>query len=291
MLPRGTDYEALFVHSSLRMPSRLKKISFGLVGGYLAICLAACTLQRSLLYFPGDPPTLDPDQLGLTWRDVTLKTEDGESLGAWFVEAPSPRGCVLISHGNAGSLQHRLGLTASLVQMGFSVLLYDYRGYGTSTGSPSEDGLYLDGTTAYNWLLAEGWRPDQIILWGESLGGGVATELATRFESAGLVLDHSFTSAVDAGSYHYPWLPVSLLSTDRFESLEKFPQLKLPILIIHSPEDRVIPYEQAERLHAAAQGRSTLVTTEGGHNGLGFMSRERYHAQVLAFMTASTSDE
>jgi len=273
------------------MVSRLKKFSLSLVGGYVAICLAACTFQRSLLYFPGAPPVLNPDQLGLTWRNVTLKTEDSESLGAWFVEAPKARGCILISHGNAGSLEHRLGLIASLVEMGYSVLLYDYRGYGTSTGKPTEDGLYLDGTSGYNWLLAEGWKPSQIILWGESLGGGVATELATRFECAGLVLDHSFTSAVDAGSYHYPWLPVSLLSVDRFESLEKFPEIQVPILIIHSPDDRVIPYEHAERLLAAGQGRASLVTTEGGHNGLGFMSRASYRAHVRAFLETSLSHE
>lgn len=273
------------------MRSRLRRIAFTLVAVYLTLCLAACTFQRALLYHPGGAPQLNPDRLGLEWSDVRLTTEDGESLGAWFIEAENPNGCVLLSHGNAGNLEHRLGLAATLAEMGFSVLVYDYRGFGTSTGSPTEDGLYADGTAAYQWLLDFGWKANEIVLWGESLGGGVATELATRFPCAKLVLDHTFSSAVDAGSYHYPWLPVNWLSRDRFESLEKLPRIHVPILIIHSPDDRVIPYEQAEQLQAAAPDRTTLLTTEGGHNGLGFMARPRYRATVLEFLLPAEGEQ
>jgi len=273
------------------MRPRLTRVSISLLATYAALCLAACTFQRALLYHPGGPPTRDPGDVGLEWSDVTLTTEDGEVLGAWLVEVENPRGCVIVSHGNGGSLENRVGLAATLADMGFAVFLYDYRGYGTSTGSPSEDGLYLDGSAAYQWLLEHSWTPAQIVLWGESLGGGVATELATRFECSRLVLDHTFTSAVDAGSYHYPWLPVSLLSIDRFESLDKLPQIDVPILIIHSPQDRVIPYEQAEQLHAAAPDRATLLTTEGGHNDLGFMARPSYRSTVLEFLRGTGGEQ
>lgn len=272
------------------MRSRLKRITLGLAGTYLALCLTACALQRSLLYHPGSPPVLDPGVLNLEWESAALETEDGEKLEAWLIEAPKARGCVLVSHGNAGSVEHRLGLAGSLVKMGFSVMLYDYRGFGNSTGDPSETGLYLDGTAAMEWLLANDWQAERIVLWGESLGGGVATELATRFDCAALVLDHSFTSAVDAGSDVFPWLPVSLLSIDRYESLSKLPDVAEPLLIIHSPDDETISYEHAERLLEASPG-AVLVTTEGGHNGLGFMSRASYRKHVREFLERSVSQD
>ncbi len=269
------------------MRSTLKRISFGLGATYLAVCLLVFAFQRSLLYHPGAPPTRNPGELGLEWREVPLTTEDGEQLGAWLVEAEAPLGCILVSHGNGGSLQHRLKLAKTLVEMGFSCLLYDYRGYGESSGSPSEAGTYSDGTAAYEWLLANGWEPERIIFWGESLGGAVATELAARFAGAGLVLDHTFTSAVDIGTEVYPWLPIGLLARDRYETRDKIARLTLPILIVHSPQDELIPYEHAERLLAAAPKGTRLLVTEGAHNDPGFMLRGSYREQVRSFLATS----
>ena len=269
------------------MPPALRTIALSVGAAYLVVCSAACVFQRSLLYHPGAPPDGDPGELGLKWREVSLSTEDGETLNAWYIEAEDAVGCSLVSHGNAGNIEHRLGLAATLARMGISSLLYDYRGYGGSTGSPTEKGLYLDGVASYEWLLSEGWSADRVFLWGESLGGGVATELATRFECAALILDHTFTSSVDVGAELYPWLPVRLLSFDTYENEAKLPGIKVPILIIHSPQDELIPYEFALRLKEAAHENALLISTEGGHNGPGFMARESYLLQVEEFLSGS----
>jgi len=255
---------------------------------YLLVCLLAFLGQRRLLYFPGPPPDGTPAGLGASWRDVTLVTEDGERLGAWWIEAPDARGAVLVSHGNAGSIENRLSLARTFLSMGCSVLLYDYRGYGTSTGSPDEHGTYRDGRAAYAWLRNEGWEARRILFYGESLGGGVALQLATELPAAGIVIESTFTSIPDLGAEVYRWLPVRWLARDRYDNLSKIGRLDGPVLIVHSPEDDLVPFSHAERLQKAAPRGTRLLATYGGHNDGGFAGRselvlgvERFVARAL----------
>lgn len=276
---RSLSYTALSVKRS-----SLKRNLLAVVATYLGVCLLAFGCQRQLLYFPGREPMQTPAEVGLAWQEVPLETDDGEKLGAWLVEHEDPRGCILFSHGNAGSRENRLHLAQCFAELGFASLHYDYRGYGGSTGSPSETGLYRDGLSAYAWVRANGFDEDRIVLWGESLGGGVATELARKTQCAALMLDHTFTSMTDVASEHYPWLPVRWLLSDRYESLEKLSEVKAPVLVIHSPQDELIPYSHAVALADAASDRSELVTTSGGHNGLGFMGKQEWIDRVREFL-------
>ncbi len=261
------------------------KLSLVLVAGYAVVCLALFLLQRRLLYFPGPAPGGSPASNGLVGEALTLETEDGESLGAWWIEpqGAAPRGALLVSHGNAGNLEQRASLARTFCEMNFAVLLYDYRGYGASSGRPHEPGLRLDARAAYRWLRERGFEPERIVLYGESLGGGVATQLASEVPAAALILESSFTSVADVASALYPWLPTRLLLRDRYENLRKIETLELPLLVVHSPDDELIPCAHARRL-AAAAAHSELLETRGGHNDGGFRTLPEACAGVRAFL-------
>lgn len=262
----------------------LKKLLLVLALAYLLVCLLMFFAQRKLLYFPGPAPLVEPERHGAAWSRVTLETADSERLCAWFAEAPDARGAVLLSHGNAGNVESRVPLAEAFVNAGLSVLLYDYRGYGGSTGSPSEAGLALDARAAYGWLRARGVEPARIVLYGESLGGGVTTGLAVEVECAAVILDHTFSSVPDLASELYPWLPVRWLARDRFDNLARVPRLEAPLLLIHSPDDELIPFEHARRLQRAARPGTVLLETSGGHNGAGFLGDARFEAAVRGFL-------
>jgi hypothetical protein len=261
---------------------------------YLVVCLAAWVFQSRLVYFPGGPPRVTPALLGLLYRDVQFSTRDGVKLAAWLVEAPRPRGIALHCHGNAGSIEERVEHARALVDLGLSVLLFDYRGYGSSEGSPSEEGTYLDAEAAWDFVTKEaGFSPESVIAWGESLGGAVAIELTGRRPLRALVTEMAFTSVPELGAHHYRWLPVRWLARIRYDNLAKVAQLRLPWLLLHSPRDEIVPFAQGERLLAAAQAARAnvagaspveLVRTRGGHNDGGFLFDEQATAALARFL-------
>ena len=249
-------------------------VTLGLVVvvGAAFACLA-WVFQRRLIYFPAPLTGLTPAHVGLEFREVAATASDAGTVHGWYVEPPipDPSGTVvLFSHGNGGNIEHRIEHARVLSQHGFAVLLYDYRGYGDSPGAPTEDGCYRDAEAAYDWLVNEaGVEPDQIVAWGESLGGAVAVELALRRPVAALVLESTFSSLAATGSGHYPWLPVHLLLRDRFDSLAKAPRLALPVLQFHGAKDGIVPIERGRDLHTALPEPKALVETAGGHNAGG----------------------
>lgn len=251
---------------------------------YAFVCIAVWAGQARLVWFPGPAPTTTPAEAGLTYEDLRLATRDGERLHAWFLRSPANRSCVLVSHGNAGSIENRLELARVFLEMGHSVMLYDYRGYGASSGTPSEEGTYQDAETAFDALVARGFAPRAIVSYGESLGGAVAIELALRRDVGAVVVEDTFTSLVDMGARVYGWLPVRWLARIRYASIDKVGAVKAPILVIHSPEDDLVPYEHGVRLHAAAREPKELLSTAGGHNGGGFTRRPEWRAAVARFL-------
>lgn len=254
---------------------------------YGGICLLVFLIQDGLVYFPGGPPGVNPSSDGLEYAEVTLETSDGERLEAWHVRAPGERGTVLVCHGNAGNVGGRLPHARVFVDMGLSVLLFDYRGYGNSTGRPSEPGLYEDARAAYGYLVDEaGVDPDSIALYGESLGGAVAVELAAATEVAAVVVEGCFTSLVDVGAHHYPWLPVRWLSRNRFDNLSRVGSLRAPFLAIHSRADEIVPYDLGRALFDAAPRPKTHLVTGGGHNDGGFLGRTEWREVVEDFLTS-----
>lgn len=250
--------------------------------GYGSVLLLAYAFQDRLVWFPGPPPAVDPSVIGLAFEDAEIVTEDELTLHGWFL--PGGEEAVLISHGNAGTVAERLELAAAFHAMGRAVLLYDYRGYGRSAGRPSEEGTYQDAVAAFDWLVAHGFQPAAISAYGESIGGAVAIELARRRTPARLILEGTFTSLPDLGQHAYPWLPVKLLSRIRYANLAKAPALTLPVKVIHSPADEIVPIAQARRLYAALGGPKQLLETGGLHNDGGFLQDAGWRAEVARFL-------
>jgi fermentation-respiration switch protein FrsA (DUF1100 family) len=218
-----------------------------LYGGLLVLVYL---FQPKLVYFPQEgAPEVTPQALGLPFEHVTIGTEDGERLAAWWVPAPAgvkARGAVLLFHGNAGNIAQRIDYAHMFYDMGYATLLLDYRGYGASSGTPSEQGTYRDAAASWAWLMRErGMKAGDIVLFGESLGGGVASWLAvnadTREPPRAVILASTFTSVPDLGAQVYPWLPVRWLSRIHYDNLARVGRIKVPLMIAHSPQDDIIP--------------------------------------------------
>lgn len=224
-------------------------------------------LQGRLIFFPVRGLNNSPADVGLPYEEVRFSAEDGTALHGWFVPAADARYTVLLFHGNAGNIGDRLQTLGMLNEMGVSTLIFDYRGYGLSEGRPSEQGLYMDAGAAWRHLTEQRGIPgERIVLFGRSLGGGVASELATRVPAGGLVLESTFQSMPALGAELYRWLPVRLLSRFRFENVAKVSSANMPVLIVHSREDELIPYSHGEALFQAAREPKRMLTVTGGHN-------------------------
>jgi fermentation-respiration switch protein FrsA (DUF1100 family) len=271
---------------------RVLNLLLGLLLAYAAICLLAYVFQGRLVYFPMGVPEVDPSAYGLAFEEVELVTEDGVRLHAWYLPAVDARGAILFSHGNAGHIGYRLQGAQAFLSMGCSVLLYDYRGYGRSEGRPDEQGTYRDGEAAWEYLTgARGLNPSSIVLYGESLGAGVAFELASRHPAAALITESAFTSLDELGAELYPWLPVRLLGRIHYDNRAKLEELDLPLLLIHSPQDDIVPFAHAKRLFEAAKEPRTLLETGGGHNDGGFLQRSEWRREVSRFLDTALSRE
>jgi uncharacterized protein len=240
----------------------------------LGLCYAALVgfvyfTQGSLVYFPNiaRDHIATPATAGLPYEDVSLRTEDGETLHAWWVPAENPHGAALVFHGNAGNISHRIDYARMFRSLGYGTLLVDYRGYDKSTGAPSEEGTYRDGLASWRWLVdVRGLRPDEIVVFGESLGGAVACWMAAHEKPRAVVLASTFTSVPDLGADVYRFLPVRLLSRFKYDTRECLGQVSAPVLIVHSPRDDIIPYAHGQQLYTAASEPKQFLEIAGGHN-------------------------
>ncbi|MFF5989758.1 alpha/beta hydrolase [Prauserella flavalba] len=218
---------------------------------------AAFAFQRKLIYLPSGGPLPNAADVLPSGRDVTLTTGDGLRLGAWYFPVEDARAAVLVAPGNAGNRSLRVPLAEALNGRGLSVLLLDYRGYGGNPGSPSEEGLALDARAARDFLVRQ--KPERLLYFGESLGTGVVTELATEHPPDGLVLRSPFTDLAAVGKRHYPFLPVSLLLRDRFPVSEYAQRLRVPVTVVYGAADSIVPPELSRAVADAANGRAVAV--------------------------------
>jgi uncharacterized protein len=226
--------------------------------------------EHSRIYFPSRDLEVTGAELGGPFEDVFFETRDGVRLNAWFyaarTQSPLARFVLVICHGNAGNISHRLGFYQLLLEIGVNVFAFDYRGYGRSEGRPGEEGTYLDAQAAHQWLRQKGFAARDILAYGESLGGGVASELCVREETGGLVLQSTFTSIPDVGAELYPWLPVRWIARIKYDTCRKLPGLKVPVLIVHSRDDQLICYRHAEQNRAAANEPKLFAEIRGDHS-------------------------
>jgi hypothetical protein len=254
----------------------------GAAAAWLAAALFVYWQQRNLIY-QRSTAQLDPATVGLTGVEVvTVPTPDGERLVAWWSPPRPAKPTVLYLHGNAGTVADRPERFAFYQANGLGVLFLDYRGYGGSTGLPSETGLITDAVAAYDWLLAKGVEPGEIGVVGESLGSAPAVALALVRPVAALALEAPFSSMVETAAFHYPWLPVPLLLHDRWESEKRIAGLTVPLLVIHGTEDRIVPYGLGVKLFEAAPGRKRLITVSGADH-LDVFGEPTWREQVKLF--------
>ena len=246
--------------------SMLLKIVLTAAIAYACLVLAAWLGQRRLMYFP-DPSRISPTAAGLTGVDEhLLDVSDGAKLVTWQA-APRPgQPTLLYFHGNAGGLVNRAGRFARYQALGYGLLAVSYRGYSGSTGSPSERANFSDALVAYEALRQRGVAPEDIVVYGESLGSGVAVALATERKVGAVVLDAPYTSIVDIAAGQYPFLPVRTLLTDRYESNALIGQVKAPVLILHGARDRIIPVEMGRDLYTLAKDPKRLVIFPDGRH-------------------------
>lgn len=246
------------------------------VTGYVGLVALMYAAQRSLMYFP-DTQRMPPEQAGLPQAsEVSLASEDGERLIAWYVPPRDGKPVIVYLHGNGGALRHRVVRFAALTEGGYGLLALSYRGYGGSSGSPSEQGLIADARAAWAFV-AERHAGTPPVLWGESLGSGVAVALAAERAVSALVLEAPFTSTADLAFASYPFIPVRLLMKDQFRSDERIGRVKAPLLIVHGARDRVVPISYGERLFALAPEPKKFIRFPAGeHEDLG------YHGAVRA---------
>ncbi len=255
--------------------------------GYGAIVGLAFAFQRSLLYFPWTE-TPDPAAFGAAdMAVVRYPAADGLDLAGWYRAAEGDRPTILYFHGNGGHLGLRADKVRPLLDAGYGLLLAGYRGYGGNPGHPSEAGLIADGRGALDWLAGQGVPAERVVLYGESLGGGVAVPLAVAVPVAGLVLEAPFTSIAEVAQRHYPFLPARWLVRDRYDNLSAIGRIRSPLLVIHGERDEVTPFALGRRLFDAAPEPRRLAAIPGGrHNDLHARGAMRFVLEFLAGLRA-----
>jgi uncharacterized protein len=235
---------------------------------YAALATMVYLGQRSLMYFP-DKTHVTPAEAGLPEaKEVRLTAADGVQVVAWHAQPQDDKPVIVYFHGNGGSLPHRVPRFRKLIDAGIGLVALEYRGYGGSPGSPSEQGLVDDGQAAYRFAAAH-YPVQQLVLWGESLGSGVAVAVAAEQPIGRVILEAPFTSAAELGAQHYWYLPVRLLMKDQFRSDSRIGKVTAPLMIMHGMHDRTVPYAMGERLFALANKPKHLVRfLDGGHDDL-----------------------
>jgi uncharacterized protein len=238
----------------------------GILVGYISIMVLMFVFQRQVIYQPNRQDAFMNGTYAPLSVLVTTSSAPLPQQHLWHPMGPKNK-MVVLFHGNAGNVSDRLFKAKFLIDAGYGVTLAEYRGFGGNSGTPTERGLYADAQSVIETLIHQGVAIENMVLMGESLGTGVAVEMATRFPTiAGLILETPYTSLPDAGAAHYPWLPVHWLMRDKYESLKKIGQLTMPKFIIHGDADETVPFIQAQKLAKAAPQPVQFVVVPKGHH-------------------------
>lgn len=259
------------------MKRMILSLTTSLFAIWLLFSLLLYILQPIFVYFPDNAVRMKPTGFGLHHETITLTTADGVNINGWWLPHENPRATMLFLHGNAGNISHRLQKLQIYNRLGLSVLIVDYRGYGLSEGTPTEQGTYLDAEAAWAYLTQVRRIPARdIVLYGESLGGVIAARQASQVAAGALILESTFTSVKDMGKHYYPFLPVNLITRIHYPALEYIQTVASPVLVIHSPTDEIVPYAMGRRLFEAASSPKDFLEIKGDHNGGFLRSGELY---------------
>ena len=266
----------------MRMLSSLVLIVLVLCLGFMSLLFV---FQEKMIFFPGNRIGDTPATIGLDYEDVYLVTNDKIKIHGWYVHNPDAKATLLFFHGNAGNISHRIESISIFYEIGLSVFIIDYRGYGNSDGRPSEQGTYQDAMAAWNYLVDERQlHPDEVIVFGRSLGGAVAASLAAKIVPAAVILESTFTSIEELGKYYYPYLPVSWISRIHYPVDKHITSFNCPVLIIHSPQDELIPVRFGQRLFQNAPEPKMFLSISGDHNSGFLFSKDVYVTGITGFL-------
>ena len=261
-----------------RIRAMLMSIAVVLFIAYWGLGLILYFMQPTFLYCPVREVPYTPDELGLDFESVVFKTRDGLRLSGWYIPAENSDFTVLFCHGNGGNMMHRLDSINIFYNLGLNCFIFDYRGYGSSEGKPSEEGTYLDVRAAYKWLTKQKKiPPDDIIIFGRSLGGSIAAQLASKVKAKALVIESGFTSYVDIGRKFYPYMPVRWFARFSYQTIDYVRKVHCPVMIIHSRGDDIVPFEFGLELYEAANEPKEFVEIFGSHNDGFLVSSEIYN--------------
>ncbi len=260
-----------------------------LAAGYGVVLAIIYLMQGRMLYLanvPGRTLTMTPADARMDYEDVSIVTADGVTLHGWYIAGQSPR-VLLFFHGNAGNISHRLDSIRQFRNLWLSVLIIDYRGYGQSDGRTTESGTYRDADATWRYLTeTRGVRPDNVVIFGRSLGGSIAARLAAHQRPLALIVESSFTSVPDIAQELYPWLPARWLSRLSHATRDYVRDVQCPVLVVHSRDDEIIPFHHGQAIFAAAPEPRTLLTLRGSHNDAYLRDDRSYVEGLWAFLTA-----
>jgi len=282
---------------TLKKPLGINKMSFLQIFAVITLALIVYTVlllksENSIIFHPSPYPEGDWDtaQFGLVPEDVKFVAEDGTQLHGWYFPIADARATLLWFHGNAGNISHRLDNIQKWQRLKANIFIFDYRGYGKSQGTPNETGIYLDSQSAYDYLIqTRKIDPRQLILFGRSLGGICAAEIARTNPSAGLILESTFTSARDMAKEIFP-IPIGWALRSQLNAKENVAQLTLPKLFLHGTEDEIVPYALGQELYSAAQEPKDFYSIKGaGHNDTYIVGGEAYVQRLDRFIQLSTA--
>ncbi|MGI9235802.1 MAG: alpha/beta hydrolase [Woeseiaceae bacterium] len=258
------------------------------VACYGLLVIVVYLTQGRMLYLPEVPGralVMTPTDVGMDYQDVSIETTDGVTLHGWFIGGRSSQ-VLLFFHGNAGNISHRLDSIEQFRDLGLSVLIIDYRGYGQSDGRTTEKGIYRDAAAAWRYLIeSRGFVASNIIIFGRSLGASVASRLAMEHQPLALIVESSFTSVPDIGQDLYPWLPVRWLSRLSHATRDYVGEVRCPVLVVHSRDDEIIPFHHGEAIFASANEPRTLLAIRGTHNDAFLRDERNYIEGLQAFLS------
>lgn len=261
-----------------------------IIGIYVAIAGYLYFNQRNLIFIPMKELAITPADLRIPFEEVSISIDDITTVHGWYMPGndTSDKKVVLFCHGNAGNISHRVETIWLLHQLGVGSFFFDYRGFGNSTGQPDEQGVYADAEACYDWLLQQkNFTPEQIYIFGRSLGGAVAVDVASKKPCAGLIVESSFTSTKAVAKKLFPYFPIAGLLKYHFNSAEKISKVNCPVLITHSPEDDIIPYQLGERLFEEAVEPKQFFQFSGRHNDRQYIKEPAYQQMLASFLRIS----